>query len=273
MAEKIECFSQLTVWRSSLNLCFQRISPKFFPNIPIRLNIRNGVRCCKQNQLNSNSPINNSQTNHFDSHFFLILSLLHPLFPFLCVSFFALLPLLFREFATFPLNASNFKRENSGCTCWFVSLFFSNLWKVREKWIKMILLSFTLWICRCFIRKISVQKWRKSVLLHWMTAGVQMQRSEDNRRERHQQQQQKHQQYKKMHTINWCCCLFLSFWVECGWCLVTRKFENLATQIYLYAFFRIEKWPTLNHKRNYLNHQICTQYSTQYRFRDAHLIL
>ena len=59
-------------------------------------------RCCKQNQQlssssNSNFLINNSQTNHFISHFFFFLSLFRPVFCFA------------RMFATFPLNASNFQ--------------------------------------------------------------------------------------------------------------------------------------------------------------------
>lgn len=91
-------------------------------------------RCCKQNQLNSissssnsNFLINNSQTNHFISHFFLppSLSLSHTLtlsgclwFSF-AVSLFLLLLLQF-AFAsyfdddvchTFPLSASNFLAE------------------------------------------------------------------------------------------------------------------------------------------------------------------
>lgn len=94
-------------------------------------------RCCKQNQLDissSNFLINNSQTNHFISHFFptsFYLSHVHTHWMCLavlrCVASSAAVSsccfcLFFwrRCLPHFPIECIQFySRGNSGCTCWF----------------------------------------------------------------------------------------------------------------------------------------------------------
>lgn len=195
-------------------------------------------RCCyKQNQLSSNFLINNSQTNHFISHFFCSKKNAHSRYLSLffsgCLAFsvcclFILLVLLTTMFSPhFSIECIQFSLAVKilNCTCWFVLhllLFSRNRMfkaeeRVRERELKMILAPFFLSFIHvfllvyihsfsCFIREILMQKRKqiKSVLQHWMTrADVQMQRSdyngEKNRIKATTNDQQQHQ-YKKMHT-------------------------------------------------------------------------